>query len=319
MSMAGVIVGSGQFTYEALAAWQQMPEGVSPKDSPAVAVNSRDDVYVMTRNTAYPVMVFDRDGNYLRTFGEGVFSERTHALFISPDDSVWCADDGTHTLTKWSANDKLLLTIGTPGQPAPKWSGKPFNRPTHAVASPHTGDIFISDGYGNSHMHKYSAKGEYIKTWGGTGIDAGQFIWPHNVAIDARGRVLVADREAHRVQLFDEDGKFLTMWNNIHRPDGMTIGPDGNIYIGELNGMAGPDDGPGLGHRVSILSPDGALLARLGDAAEGEGPGQFIAPHGVAVDSRGDIYVGEVSYTIRGSRMKPPRELRSLSKLRKVG
>jgi DNA-binding beta-propeller fold protein YncE len=156
-------------------------------------------------------------------------------------------------------------------------------------------------------------------TWGGTGIDAGQFIWPHNIAVDDNDRVLVADREAHRVQIFDADGRFLTMWNNIHRPDGLTIGPDGNIYIGELNGMAGPDDAPGLGHRVSILSPQGELLGRLGDPQEGEAPGQFIAPHGIAVDSHGDIYVGEVSYTIRGSRMQPPRELRSLSKLRRVG
>jgi len=136
--------------------------------------------------------------------------------------------------------------------------------------------------------------------------------------VDAEERVYVADRESHRVQIFDGDGNFITMWNNIHRPDGMTLGPDGNIYIGELNGMGGVDDAPGLGHRVSILSPMGELLARVGDDQEGEEPGKFIAPHGIAVDSHGDIYVGEVSYTIRGSKMTPPKELRSLSKLRKV-
>ena len=140
-----------------------------------------------------------------------------------------------------------------------------------------------------------------------------------NAACGSDDKVYIADRESHRVQVFDADGNFITMWSNIHRPNGMVIGPDGNIYIGELNGMAGVDDAPGLGHRVSILNRQGELLARIGDPEEGEEPGKFIAPHGIAVDSRGDIYVGEVAFTIRGSHMDPPKELKSLKKLRKAG
>lgn len=314
-----VVMGSGKFTYEALPAWQKLPSGVTLKETPGVAVNSRDEVYAITRNTDHPVMVFDRDGNFRRSFGKGIFSERTHGVFVGPDDSVYCADDGTHTITKFSPDGKLLMTIGTPRQPAKKWSGQPFNRPTFAAVSPTTGHLYISDGYGNSRIHKYTADGQHILSWGEPGIDAGQFIRPHNVAVDAQDRVYVADRECHRVQVFDADGKFMTMWNNIHRPDGMTLGPDGNIYVGELNGIPGVDDAPGLGHRVSILNTNGDLLARFGDPVEGDGPGAFIAPHGIAVDSRGDIYVGEVSFTIRGSKMTPPRELRSLGKLRKIG
>ena len=313
-----VIVGSGDYTYEALESWQQLPDGMRLTETPGVAVNSRDRVYAITRNTANPVMVFEPDGTFAFGFGEGIFSQRTHGILIGPDDSVFCADDGTHTITKFTPDGNLLMTLGTPGQPAPKWAGQPFNRPTHAAVSPVTGNLYISDGYGNYRIHKYTADGRHLLSWGEPGIDAGQFIRPHNIAIDDQDRVYVADRECHRVQVFDADGNFLAMWNNIHRPDGMTIGPDGNIYIGELNGIPGVDDAPGLGHRVSILSREGKLLARFGDPVEGQAPGQFIAPHGIAVDSKGDIYVGEVSFTIRGSKMDPPRELRSLSKLRRV-
>jgi DNA-binding beta-propeller fold protein YncE len=313
-----VIVGSGDFRYEALENWQQLPEGVRLTETPGVAVNSQDRVYAITRNTTHPVMVFEADGTFVSSFGEGVFSQRTHGILIGPDDSVYCADDGTHTITKFTPDGTLVMTLGERNQPAPRWSGQPFNRPTHAAVSPVTGQLYVSDGYGNSRIHKYTADGTYLMSWGEPGIDAGQFIRPHNIAVDDQDRVYVADRECHRVQVFDADGGFITMFSNIHRPDGMTIGPDGNVYIGELNGMPGVDDAPGLGHRVSILSREGKLLARIGDPIEGEGPGQFIAPHGVAVDSHGDIYVGEVSFTIRGSKLDPPRELRSLSKLRRV-
>lgn len=310
--------GSGAFTFEALEQWESLPEGMRLIECPGVAVNSRDEVFILTRNPENPILVFNREGDFLRTFGQGTFTDRSHGLAVAPDDSLWCADDGTHTITHFSPNGELLLTIGTPGEPAPRWSGRPFNRPTHAAVSPNTGNIYVTDGYGNARVHKYSPEGELITSWGEPGIDPGQFLLPHNVLVDHDDRVIVADREAHRVQVFDANGGLLAVWNNIYRPDGLAFGPDGNVYVCELNGGAGHDDAPGMGHRVSIHDPEGKLLARFGAPEEGEAPGQFIAPHGIAVDSRGDIYVGEVSFTIRGRRMSPPRELKSLRKLRRV-
>jgi DNA-binding beta-propeller fold protein YncE len=311
-------VGSEQFTFEARTDWHQLPEGMTLHETPGVAVDGADNVYALTRNTANPVMIFDRDGNYVRTFGQGTFSERTHGITIGPDGMVYCTDDGTHTITKFTPEGELLLTIGTPGKPAPRWSGEPFCRPTQAAISHHTGQIFISDGYANARVHKFAADGTHLLSWGEPGIDAGQFMVPHNIAIDAEDRLYVADREAHRVQVFDADGNFLAMWNNVHRPCGLTVGPDGNIYIGELNGVGLVQDCPGYGHRVSIYQQDGTLLARYGDPEEGEEPGRFIAPHGIAVDSHGDVYVGEVSFTIRGRSLEPPREMKSLTKLRRA-
>ena len=307
------VYGIGDFRYNFVENWAKLPGGMTFKECPGVAIDSQDNVFVLTRGEE-PIIVLDRDGNYIRSFGKGHFSDdRTHGLYIAHDDSLLCADDGIHTIQKCSAAGDKLMEIGDRNNPTPRWSGEPFNRPTSAAIHPGNGDVYVSDGYGNSRIHVYTGEGEYKFSWGSPGIDAGQFIRPHNIAIDSNANVYVVDREAHRIQLFDTDGKFITMWSNIHRPDSMVLWGE-HIYVGELNGMGGVDDAPGLGHRVSIFDLKGSLVSQFGDVNEGEGPGQFIAPHGIAVDSQGSIYVAEVSYTIRGSHMNPPKERRSLSK-----
>ena len=278
-----------------------------------VAVDSKDDVYVFNRGE-HPVIVFDRDGNFLRSWGEDMYAPRTHGIHIAPDDTVYCANDAMHTIQKFTPEGKLLMTLGTERSPAPVWEGQPFNRPTHAAVSPVTGDIYVSDGYGNCRVHRFSQDGKHILSWGEPGIDPGQFIRPHNVVIDNDDNIYIADRENHRIQVFDANGGFLTMWSNIHRPDGICLDSEGNFFVGELNGMGGMEGCPGLGHRVSIYNLQGKLQARFGHPDEGEGADQFIAPHGAAVDSRGDLYVGDVSFTIRGQHMDPPTRLKCLRK-----
>ncbi|MDA0365054.1 MAG: peptidyl-alpha-hydroxyglycine alpha-amidating lyase family protein [Chloroflexi bacterium] len=304
-------------TYDPTVNWHRLPDGMTLHETPGVAVAADDTVYLLTRNTANPVIVLTRNGEFVRTFGAGTFSNRTHAILAAHDGFIYCADDGAHTITKWTPEGELLMTIGTPGKEAPKFSGKPFNRPTDMVVAS-DGSLFISDGYGNARVHHYSPAGELLKSWGEPGIDPGQFMVPHNIGIDASDRLYVADREALRVQVFSAEGELLDVWQNVHRPCALTVGPDGNVYVGELNAVPLMEGAPGMGHRVSVFDPSGRLLTRFGDPEEGEHAGQFIAPHGIAVDSRGDVYVGEVSFTIRGSRMEPPRDLKSLSKLRKL-
>jgi len=313
--MTTELVGAGM-TYTASRDWFRLPEGMTLHETPGVAVGPDDHVYLLTRNTANPVIVLTRGGEFVRTWGAGTFTNRTHAIAAPADGFVYAADDGAHTITKWTPAGELVMTIGTPGQSARRFSGEPFNRPTDMVVLS-DGTLLISDGYGNARIHRYSADGKLLASWGASGIEPGHFLIPHNLGVYA-DRVYVADREANRVQVFDADGTLLDVWQNIHRPCGLTVGPDGNVYVGELNGVANVDDAPGVGHRVSVFDRGGRLIGRFGALEDGSEAGQFIAPHGIAVDSHRDVYVGEVSYTIRGSHLTPPRELPSITKLTRV-
>jgi DNA-binding beta-propeller fold protein YncE len=265
------------------------------------------------------MVVLDREGNFLRSWGEGVF-RRAHGVHVAPDDTLWLTDDGDHTVRHCTLDGKVLLTIGIPGAPKAYMSGEPFHRCTHTALSPQ-GDLYVSDGYGNARIHKFAPNGTLLRSWGEPGTDPGQFNIPHNICCDADGWVYVADRENHRVQVFDGDGRFETQWHDMHRPSGLFMerGGEGRFYVGEIGGALPVNyDVPNIGPRVSIYSHRGERLARLGDRLAGLEPGQFVSPHGLAVDSRGDIYVGEVSYTNWGNRYKGqplPPGLRSLQKL----
>jgi hypothetical protein len=320
--MTTVTLGSGRYRFEVQENWGELPAGWELNDVAAVAVDKQDRVYVFNRG-AHPMIVFDREGYFLRSWGEGLFS-RAHGLHIGPDEHLYCTDDGDHTVRKCTLDGKVLLTIGIPGKPAPHMSGDPFNRCTHTALSP-GGDIYVSDGYGNARVHKYSPDGKLLHTWGEPGCDPGQFNIVHNICCDRDGWVYVADRENHRVQVFDGGGKYETQWNNMHRPCGLYCGTERTplFYIGEIGPtMPVNRDVPNLGPRISIVTHEGKLLGRLGDVRAGTRLDQFIAPHGLAVDSRGDLYVGEVSYTAWPQvypKEPTPKGLRSLRKLVRVG
>jgi DNA-binding beta-propeller fold protein YncE len=313
-------MGSGRFTYEVQPDWAKLPAGWSFLEVVDVAVDAQDRVYVFTRGE-HPLLIFDREGNFLTSWGEGLF-KRPHGITMGPQETLYLVDDGGHAVYQFTLEGKLLMTLGTPGRGAGFMSGQPFNQPTKVARVPKTGELYISDGYGNARVHKYTSDGKYLFSWGECGTDPGQFNLVHSVVLDKAGRVFVADRENHRLQIFDSQGKLLAIWNNIHRPCGLHIAGDGEelVYVGEL---APPfpfsQNYPNVGGRISIYNLKGNRLARLGDIRAGEEPHQFLAPHGLTVDSRGDIYAGEVSWTFRGKNLSPPRELPSFRKLVKIG
>lgn len=278
--------GSGNQTFEVVDNWAKRPKMWPFVEVADVDVDKDDNVYVFSRGPR-PVMIFDKDGNFLDWWGDSQFTN-PHGITVAPDGNVWCVDTRDHTVKRFTKEGKLLLTLGTRHFHAVKMGGEPFNQPTHvAIAS--TGNIYISDGYGNARVHVFSPEGKLLFGWGEPGTGPGQFVLVHNVAIDERDRVYVCDRGNNRVQVFNLEGQFITEWPGLHHPTALIFGPNHLAYVAELD------------HRLSIWDREtGKKITGWGDEGESREAGLFISPHGTTVDSRGVIYVGEVAETTRG-------------------
>lgn len=298
------------FGYVAENHWARLPPSLSWRDAVAVACDSRERVFVFNRGE-HPVAIFDRSGTFLGAWGEGVF-RRPHGLTIALDDSVWCTDDFDHTVRKFTLEGELLLTLGISGRPSDtgatsvdfrtiRRAAGPFHYPTNLALS-HKGEIFVSDGYGNARIHKFSADGRFLFSWGEPGGGPGQFRIPHGIAVDQHGTVYVADRENSRIQLFTSDGRFTDEWRDVARPCQVFVDAAERVLVAELGFRAGmwpgisPPAVDSPGGRLSIFDRSGTLLARWG-GHHPSGPGDFFAPHGLCVDSRGGIYVAEVVWS----------------------
>ncbi|MBM4448612.1 MAG: hypothetical protein FJ015_05180 [Chloroflexi bacterium] len=291
--------GSGKYTYELVDGWAKYPKGWSILDVGGIAIDQQDRVYVFNRSP-HPLMIFGRDGKMQSTWGEGIF-KRAHGSCVDKEGNIYCTDDFNHTVRKFTADGKLLMTLGTADKPSDTGyvnmfdffaslvtitrGGGPFNRPTGVAVGP-SGNIYISDGYGNAQVHKFSHDGKYLLSWGGPGTGPGQFRLPHNIRVDRQERVWVPDRENSRIQIFDSKGKLLNMWTDQLRPTDLFIDDDkGIVYISDL------------ADRVRIFTVDGKLLTEWSSEGKDREKALFTAPHAIAVDSQGSIYVGEVAYT----------------------
>jgi DNA-binding beta-propeller fold protein YncE len=326
-----MIVGQGSYQYEPLPNWEQLPSGWSHGDVAGVATDSQDRVYVFNRSE-HPLIVYDRDGKFLTSWGEGVFT-RPHGITITADDIIWLADDSDHTVRKCTLEGEILQTLGTKNQPSDSgYTGGnlssivrgagPFNRPTRLSLAP-SGDLYVSDGYGNARVHRFSGSGEYIQSWGEPGDGPGQFHLPHSVWAHTDGRVFVCDRENDRIQIFSPTGEHLTTWTNVTRPGDLFIDKDNRVYVGEMawnkgeKSLAGRTWPETRSAKLSVRDLDGNVIATWGgdDPCAVDG---ISSPHGIWVDSAGNIYVGEVTHTAlsRGGRWKPT--CHSLVKFAKV-
>ncbi len=299
--------GKGKYTYEEVEGWVKTPNRWEVINAPGLSIDSQDRLYVMSRGQ-HPIMLFDREGNLLTTMGEKKFAclhahhMGAHSICVDPEGSVYGADDSDHTVTKFSSEGKVLMILGNKGQPSYtgyvqggdpiedlksiKQVGPPFNRPS-GIALSSSGEIYVTDGYGNARVHKFAPDGTLLLSWGEPGKGPGQFRLPHGVWVDKQERVWVCDRENSRIQTFDTQGKFLNQWTDLSRPTGIFIDDEGIVYVSELN------------RRVSIFNNDGELLARWGSPKEEEDEtAVFVGPHSIVADSRGDVYIGEIRCSV---------------------
>jgi DNA-binding beta-propeller fold protein YncE len=325
-------VGSGGLTFEVVEEWGHLPVGWDLVEVGGVGVDSQDRVYVFNRG-AHPIVVFDRHGNFVTAWGEGTF-KNAHGIRIGADGSVWCVDAQDHTVRKFTSDGKLLMTIGVSGRPSDtgyvqgdrhsvKRVGPPFNSPTNMAFSPQ-GDFYVTDGYGNARVHKFSPDGELLFSWGEPGVGPGQFHAPHGIWVHRDGTVYVGDRHNNRIQVFGPQGEFITLWPEVYIPSDVLITEEDHVFVAEVGYLAdramwGPapateaDSWP----RVTIRNLDGEILVSI-TGPDPHAPGQFAAPHSLAMDSRGDLYVGEVCKAQAKVQGIDPEGLHPLQKFARV-
>ncbi len=301
-----MILRCGDFAYQYQPCWAHMPASFGHNDVVALACDDQDDLFVLTRHKEMPVMVFDQEGNFQRSFGKGLFPARPHGIFINQKGELYCTDDNGHIVIKMTRTGDVLAIYGKANQPSDtgcdrnafeKWrqaehipdsqaidyylplqkqldtiarSAGPFNGPTRMIEG-NDGMLYCSDGYGNAAIHRFAADGTYLGRWGEPGRRPGQFRLPHSLFQDSAGRIWVADRENDRVQIFTPQGELLFVIENLNRPTEFCT--DGRyIYLSESD--AG----------FSIFTQDVEIVAQFGF---------FLSPlcfHGMAINSAGDLF-----------------------------
>ncbi len=269
-------VGSGSHTYEVVENWAKLPPDISLGWIGGVATDSAGRVFCFCRGT-HPMIVFDREGNIIDHWGDDLINH-PHGVFLQGEDTLWLTDRFAQVVWVYNTEGELQRKLGYPyiaGE-----YGCHFNHPTNTYVTP-DGTIFVSNGYRAPHFHRFSAAGVHQGTWGEPGDGPGQFNLPHGIWVLPDDRVLVADRENNRVQVFTRDGDFLEVWDGFRRPTDFHVDDsEGVIFMSELD------------RGITLLDYEGAVITSWGE--KGEGPGQYLASHGICVDDQGAIYMGEV-------------------------
>ena len=274
-------VGAGKYIYEVNENWAKLPPGMAFGAISAAAVDSQDRVYVFQR-TDPPIVVFDRQGNYQNSWGNGS-TNFAHGIYIGSDDIIYLTDRDDHVCLRYTLEGKPLQILGTRGKYSDTGceedsgkvlrSGAPFNKPSGMVNSP-SGDLYVSDGYRNCRVHQFSADGQLITSWGEPGKTApNEFHVPHDLWVDRQGTVYVCDRDNERIQVFSARGEYTAMWTDMGRATSIWMDADETVYVTELT--------PALG----IWDKQGNLLQRL----------ESVASHWIFGDSHGDLYLAGAS------------------------
>jgi DNA-binding beta-propeller fold protein YncE len=282
-------------------AWPQRPESVAPWEAmSSIAIDAQGNVWTLNRGLD-PVQVYDASGKFLRTWGRGTIT-KPHHLRIDRNGDIWITDIAHHVIQKFSPGGELLLTIGTPDKPGVDETH--FDKPTDvAIAS--SGDVYISDGYGNNRVVQCDAQGKFIRAWGKLGVAPGEFNLPHSIVIDSNDRVYVADRNNVRVQVFDSTGKFLDQWTDLMVPWGLSITKDNDLWVCGSSPMLWWTEGqhviplgcPPKDQLFMRFSTDGRVrhVWSVPKAMDGfERPGELNWVHTLVADAQGNLYAGDI-------------------------
>jgi len=274
-------MGSGEYTYEVIRDFFKSPDGEPFGLISRVCADDEDRIYVFQRRDP-PVVVFDRNGKHLASWGTGDVTD-PHGLKIFGD-TVYTTDRSDSVAKSFTLDGKVKLALGKAGQHSDtgkveNWlverAAGPFNHPTEMAKHPINGDIYITDGYRNARVHRFSPDGKLKTSWGSPGKGPGQFHLPHSIAFDDAGQLYVADRSNRRVQILTPDGEYRGEWAGMGGPNDIVRGKDGNYYIAE-------QEADGKPAYVCVRDPQGKVLARL----------ESRHVHGCGVDSHGDVYAG---------------------------
>jgi DNA-binding beta-propeller fold protein YncE len=272
----GQLEAAAPIQFEPVPDFVKLPDHITLDACSGVAVNSQGNVYLFHRGK-HPIICLDREGNFLRSFGDD-YIETAHGLRIDKDDNVWVTDVGNHQVLKFSPSGELLLSLGKAGTAGD--GVDEFNKPTDIAFGPR-GEIYVTDGYGNSRVMKFTANGGFLAAWGEAGDQPGQFNTPHAVSLDRDGRLLIGDRENDRVQIYTPQGKLVDVWPGF-APFGLAHDAEGNLFAAD-----------GRANKVLQIGADGKVIHAWG--GEGSAPGQFQLPHMIATDSKGNLYVVEIT------------------------
>ena len=289
-----------QPNHEVIPDWPKLPEGHVLGLCAGVGVDAQNRVFVFHRSgrkwsNPFPkepvpqptISVIDgASGKLLNSWGANRFI-MPHGLTVDHEGNLWLTDVGLHQVFKCTPEGTVLLTLGEAGVPGADQAH--FNLPTD-VAVQRDSSFYVSDGYKNTRVMKFSAEGKFEFEWGTRGNGNGEFNLPHGIAIDLQGRVIVCDRENERLQLFDARGSFIDAWKGPHlgKPYGVEADPNGHIFI--IDGGS-PSLKPDLRGKAVELDGSGKVIDTFGSF--GSAPGQCQLGHDIAVGPDGAVYVAE--------------------------
>ncbi len=268
--------GMPQLEYRVIEGFFQLPPHVNFGEVSGVAVDENGHVFIFNRGPN-PLMEFTGYGNFIRTIGDGLF-EGAHGLRIDPEGNLWTTDVTTHLVLRFNAGGHVTMVLGRKGRAGE--TEMLFNQPTDIGFGPN-GEIFVTDGYGNSRVVKFDRDGNFIQAWGKKGSNPGEFNLPHTIIVDPQGRVFVGDRDNMRIQIFDLDGNFITQWTHAGSPWGLDLTNDGILFMAD-----------GYANRVVKLDTTGKILGAFG--ASGKTAGRFAFAHGIAVGKNEELFIAEI-------------------------